>query len=43
MVRSGKGGAEKTTVALNLTGVLAMKGKRVGLLDVEIHGPSRQR
>jgi Mrp family chromosome partitioning ATPase len=37
---SGKGGVGKSTVAANLGIALAAAGMRVGLLDVDIHGPS---
>ena len=39
-VTSGKGGVGKSSMAVNLAVTLAKRGLRVGLLDVDVFGPS---
>lgn len=40
LILSGKGGVGKSTVAANLAVSLARAGRKVGLLDIDVHGPS---
>jgi ATP-binding protein involved in chromosome partitioning len=40
-IGSGKGGVGKSTVAANLAVALAKSGKKVGLVDADVYGPSQ--
>ncbi|MFW6052748.1 MAG: P-loop NTPase [Desulfosalsimonas sp.] len=39
LVMSGKGGVGKTSVSVNIALALAEKGYKVGIMDVDVHGP----
>ncbi|KMK65757.1 Mrp/NBP35 family ATP-binding protein [Puniceibacterium sp. IMCC21224] len=42
-IASGKGGVGKSTLSSNLACALAAEGRRVGLLDADVYGPSQPR
>ena len=42
-IASGKGGVGKSTVSANIAAALAAEGRRVGLLDADVYGPSQPR
>lgn len=42
-IASGKGGVGKSTVSANIATALAAEGRRVGLLDADVYGPSQPR
>ncbi|MFK7870578.1 MAG: Mrp/NBP35 family ATP-binding protein [Roseobacter sp.] len=42
-IASGKGGVGKSTISANLACAMAAEGRRVGLLDADVYGPSQPR
>lgn len=42
-IASGKGGVGKSTLTANLAVAMAARGKKVGLLDADVYGPSQPR
>lgn len=40
LVMSGKGGVGKSTISTNIALTLSQKGRKVGLLDIDLHGPN---
>jgi ATP-binding protein involved in chromosome partitioning len=40
LIMSNKGGVGKSTIAVNFAALLAARGLKTGLLDIDIHGPS---
>ncbi|MCK4488022.1 MAG: Mrp/NBP35 family ATP-binding protein [Desulfobacterales bacterium] len=40
MIMSGKGGVGKSSIAANIAVALSKRGLKVGLMDVDFHGPS---
>ncbi|WP_299829661.1 Mrp/NBP35 family ATP-binding protein [uncultured Roseobacter sp.] len=42
-IASGKGGVGKSTISSNIACALAAEGRRVGLLDADVYGPSQPR